>query len=131
MKIGDAAQTIKCYKKELVIGFSQLTGDINPIHIDSEYAAKTIFKKPIVHGMLVASQISELLANNFPGPGTIYLSQSLNFIKPVYYDDEIKCVVEVMEIENEKGNIKLKTQCYNQENKIVIDGVAIVKLLKK
>ena len=109
--------------------FAELSEDKNPVHLDYEYAAQTIFKKPIVHGMFVASQISNLIANKLPGPGSIYKSQSLSFKRPVYYGDKIKCEAEVILIVPEKKILELKTICSNEYGDIVIEGTAVIKLI--
>lgn len=119
------------YKKEIVItesmitGFAKVTGDHNPVHLDVEFAKKTIFKKRIAHGMLIGSLISAILGNEFPGLGTIYFSQTMKFINPVFINDKISFHFEVIEIQRNNW-IKIKTECYNQENKIILKGEAIV-----
>lgn len=115
---------------EMVNDFAKLSGDLNPIHIDEEYAKQTIFGKRISHGMLVASLISNVIANKLPGPGTIYMSQDLSFRKPVFIDDEVTAVVTVLEKKKEKPIYKLKTVCVNQNNEIVIDGESYVRYKK-
>lgn len=106
--------------------FAELTGDYNPVHFDYEYAQGTIFKKPIVHGPLVLTLITTLFANELPGPGSVYLSHDITFLNPVYYDDDILAELEVIEI-NIKGHIFIKTTCKNQNDVIVISGVARLK----
>jgi len=115
---------------EMVNDFAKLSGDLNPIHIDEEYAKQTIFGKRISHGMLVASLISNVIANKLPGPGTIYMSQDLSFRKPVFINDEVTAVVTVLEKKKEKPIYKLKTVCVNQNNEIVIDGESYVRYKK-
>lgn len=129
MKIGDSAETIKKISNEDIVKFSEITGDLNPLHLDTEYAKKSIFKKKIAHGILVSGLISAVIANKLPGVGSIYLSQTLKFIKPVFVNDEIKARVEIIEFIN-KNSFRLKTQCFNQKNELVLDGEAIV-LYKK
>ena len=118
---------IKKITEEDVKQFSLISGDDNPIHIDDEYAKKSRFGKRIAHGILVASHISALIANKLPGEGSIYLSQSLNFLSPVYLDDEIKTVVKVIEVQGKKYTLDCK--CYNQNKVIVLEGIA--KILKE
>lgn len=107
--------------------FAEVSGDRNPIHLNEEYAKKTIFKKRIAHGMLGASYISRVLGNDFPGRGTIYMSQTLQFLKPVYIGDILTISITVTDIDQEKHILKLKTECINQDKKIVIAGEATVK----
>lgn len=129
INIGDKAIAKRSWEEKEVQLFSELSGDINPIHLDAEYAKKTIFKKQIVHGFLVGSLISQVIANQLPGNGSVYLYQDMKFKKPVYFGEEIVCEVEVIEIIPEKSHIKLKTTCYKEGNVIVIEGVALVKHL--
>lgn len=131
LKVGDKAQITKKMYMEDVLEFARLTGDTNLIHIDEEFAKKTIFKKKIVHGFLTASLISNVIGTKLPGLGTIYMSQTLNFTKPVYIDDVITAVVEVTKKDATKKDIELKTTCYNQNNEIVIEGYAKVKAPRK
>jgi len=118
---------IKKITEEDVKQFSLISGDINPVHLDDEYAKKSRFGKRIAHGILVASHISALLANKLPGKGSIYLSQSLKFLSPVYLDDEIKTIVKVIEVKGEVYTLDCK--CYNQDEVIVLKGTA--KILKE
>ena len=113
--------------EEKVNKFADVTGDRNPVHIDKEYAKSTIFKKRICHGMLVSSCISNVVANDLPGPGTIYLSQTLSFRHPVFLDDTVTVNLEIVKIRQDKNIMTIKTTCENQDNKLVIDGEAVVK----
>lgn len=106
--------------------YGAISGDFNPVHFNSEYAAGTMFKKRIAHGMLTAGLISALLGTRLPGPGTVYLSQSLNFRAPVYIGDTITAGIEVLEKYPEKKQIRLKTVCINQNGKEVVTGEALV-----
>jgi 3-hydroxybutyryl-CoA dehydratase len=125
-QIGDKAQFSRQITEEDIQKFAELTGDINPIHLNEEYAKKTIFKGRIAHGMLVSSLIATIFGNNFPGNGTIYLSQNIKFINPVSVGDFITAEVEVINIDIERNRLALKTRCYNQDNVNVIIGEAIV-----
>lgn len=106
--------------------FAGITGDTNPAHIDEVYASSTKFNKRIVHGLLVASFISTVLGTKLPGPGTIYISQTINFKAPVYIGDTIEARVTVKEIIKEKNRVVLNTEVYNQNNEPVVAGEAIV-----
>lgn len=128
-KVGDKASTKKAFTEEDVKLFAELSTDKNPVHLDKEYAAKTMFKKRLVHGSLVSSLISAVLGNDMPGNGSIYLSQTTNFKKPVYFGDEITCIVEVTEVLPEKSIYKLSTNCYNSNNEAVIEGNAVIKFI--
>jgi acyl dehydratase len=130
IQVGDRHELSKVITLKDIRDFSKLTLDKNPLHLDSEFSKRSVFGKPIAHGFLVASLISAVLGGHLPGPGTIYLSQQINFRKPVFPGDEITASVEVVEIRNEKGILILKTQCQNQAGEIVIDGEATVMLQK-
>lgn len=106
--------------------FAGITGDTNPAHIDEVYASSTKFNKRIVHGLLVASFISTVLGTKLPGPGTIYISQTINFKAPVYIGDTIEARVTVKEIIKEKNRVILNTEVYNQNNELVVAGEAMV-----
>lgn len=106
--------------------FAALTGDCNPVHLDNEYAATTRFGHRIAHGMLVASLISATLANDLPGPGSVYLGQTLKFLAPVYPDDTVTATVEVVSVREDKPIVTLRTTCANQNGVPVIEGEAIV-----
>ena len=97
-----------------------LTGDMNPVHIDKEYAATTRFKDVIIPGLLVAGLISTVMTQSTFG--NVYSSQSLKFLKPVYVGDTITAVATVIEKMEEKHRVKIKTECYNQKDELVIVG---------
>ena len=126
--IGDKACIKQKITNKLIQEFSRISQDNNPIHIDSKYAESTIFKK-IAHGMLVASYISAVLGTKIPGPGAIYLSQSLSFLKPVFINDTINAEAEITHIKKDKNIITLKTKCYNQNKEDVIIGEAVLKVI--
>ena len=97
--------------------FAKLSGDDNPVHTNSDFAKKTIFKQKVAHGFLSASLISMLIATKLPGPGSIYLSQNLKFLAPVFIDDLVRVKVTVEEIDQEKKKVKLQTECFKNEKK--------------
>ena len=105
--------------------FAKLSGDDNPVHTNSDFAKKTIFKQKVAHGFLSASLISTLIATKLPGPGSIYLSQNLKFLAPVFIDDLVRVIVTVQEIDHEKKKVRLQTECFKNEKKI-ISGEAVV-----
>lgn len=129
--IGQKAEYSKVITKEMVETFSEISGDINPLHLDDNYAKNTIFKGRIAHGILVSGLISAVIANKLPGEGAIYLTQSLKFTKPVKLNDKITAAVEIISIDDENSKITLSTICRNAEGKIVIDGEAQVLVAKK
>ena len=108
-----------------VEAFARITGDTNPVHLDEAYAAGTRFKRRIAHGMLTASYISALLGAEFPGPGTIYLSQSVTFLKPVFIGDTLTVTATVAAYRPEKAILTLTTECRNQAGEKVLEGQAV------
>ena len=122
--VGDRAETTRTVTEQLLEHFAEATGDRNPIHFDEDYAATTRFGGRIAHGLLVGGVISSLLANELPGPGTVYLSQELGFRAPVRIGDEVRCEVEVTEV-SERGRVTLATRAWVGET-LVVDGVARV-----
>ena len=127
--IGDSAEMSKVFTYDDVKNFAELSGDVNPVHLDQTFASSTIFKKPIVHGFLFSSMISALLANKLPGPGSIYIHQELNFKVPVYHGEKVTAIVEIEEIKPEKSIYILKTECLKNDNEIVLTGKAVIKLV--
>ncbi len=126
-EIGDRAEVSKIFTTADVELFSNLTGDKNPIHLNSDFAADSIFKNRIVHGFLYASLISALIATQLPGPGSIYLGQDLKFIRPVFHNDQITAEVVILEIRKENNIYILETNCYNQHGDLVLQGKAVIK----
>lgn len=125
-KVGNKCSDQRQITKDLIRKFSEITGDNNPIHSDEEYAKTTMFGGLIAPGILVAGLISGVLGDKFPGPGTIYVSQNLKFLKPVKVNDCITAEVEIIDINTEKDRLILKTRCYNQKGIDVIVGDAVV-----
>lgn len=128
--VGQKACINRLITEELVNQFAEVSGDYNPVHIDEDVAKNSIFGRKIAHGALVSSFISTVLGMHLPGSGTIYLKQESKFLKPVYINDVVTATAEIVEI-NEKHNAIIKTIVTNQDDVVVIDGEAIVKLPKK
>jgi len=128
IEIGQVGEVTKTFTEEDVVSFAGLSLDTNPVHLDEEYAAGTLFKRRIVHGMLSASLISAALATKCPGPGSIYLGQELSFQKPVYFGDTLTARVEVIE-KLPKRVVVLSTTVTNQNGDVVISGKATLKKL--
>lgn len=126
LKVGQKSSFTKSITETDVYLFAGISGDINPAHINAEYAKGTFFKKRIAHGILSGALISAVIGVQLPGPGTIYASQSLNFLAPVYFGDTITSTVEVKEIIKEKNRAILTTLCTNQDGVVVTKGEAIV-----
>jgi 3-hydroxybutyryl-CoA dehydratase len=110
--------------------FAEVSGDFNPVHLDEEFAKKTIFKGRIAHGFLIASFISTIIATELPGPGSIYLKQSLKFLAPVYINEKILVKVRIIEIYIEKSKVKLITECFKNKT-LVLTGEAEILIQAK
>ncbi|MBN2284118.1 MAG: MaoC family dehydratase [Deltaproteobacteria bacterium] len=122
----DSAEFTKTVSEADVYLYAGVSGDFNPAHINEDYAKGTFFKARIAHGMLSAGFISAVIGTKLPGPGTIYLDQSLKFLAPVRIGDTITARAEVTEIMVEKNRVRLKTTCTNQDGIMVIEGEAVV-----
>lgn len=125
IEVGDKAFMEKTVSESDVYLFAGITGDLNPAHVNEEAMKKSKFGGRIAHGMLCGGFISAVLGMQLPGPGTIYLSQTLQFKAPVRIGDTVRTEVEVVE-KLEKGRVKLKTTCMIQDGKVVADGEAMV-----
>ncbi|KAF2955479.1 MaoC family dehydratase [Marinitoga sp. 38H-ov] len=110
----------------MVETFAEITGDKNPVHLDENFASKTMFKNRIVHGILSVGLISAVLGMEFPGPGTIYMKQDSKFLKPIYLDEEITIRIVVKEKIEEKSRLILTTQIIKEDGSLAVDGEALV-----
>ena len=124
-QVGAQATLTRTITDEMVVAFADLVGDHNPVHLDEAFAATTRFGRRIAHGMLVAGLISSVIATDLPGPGSVYLSQTLRFKAPVYLGDTITVHVEVVKRREDKPIVTLRTICTNQDGKTVIEGEAV------
>ena len=125
LKVGMSAEYAKTVTEADILLFAGVSGDNNPVHINEEYAATTRFKGRIAHGMLSASFISTVLGTRLPGPGSIYLSQSLKFKAPVKIGDTVVAVVSITDLDAEKKRVSLTTTC-RVKDIVVIEGEAVV-----
>jgi 3-hydroxybutyryl-CoA dehydratase len=126
IQVGDTAEITRVAAGEDIAGFVDAVGDHNPIHSDCAYAAGTPFKERIAPGIWTAGLISAVIGTRLPGPGAIYLSQDLRFLKPVLFGDVIAAKVEVLELDREKNRVRLRTVCTNQRGRVVLTGEAVV-----
>lgn len=126
IKVGDSATLSHTLTKKDIELFAVMSGDVNPAHLDTEYAKSDIFHKIVAHGMWTAALISTLLGTKLPGPGTIYLEQTLKFLRPVAIDDVITAQVTVIKKMVKKPIVWLNCQCVNQHGKEVVTGRAKV-----
>ena len=131
LKVGQSAEVVHTVTEDDVKAFGDLSGDYNPLHFNEEWAKETIFGGRIAHGLLTASFISTAIGMKLPGPGDIYMSQSMKFLGPVRIGDTITTRVEIVDLNDEKRRITLRTLCTNQDGKTTLDGEALVALMKK
>lgn len=126
MEVGQKAVMVKTITAADIQQYAVLTRDGNPIHTDDAFAKGTRFGEPIAQGMLSASVISACIGSRLPGPGTIYLSQELRFLKPVKVGNTVTARIEVTELIREKNRVRLRTTLHNQRGEQVIEGSALV-----
>ena len=131
ISIGQTASFSKEVGEQDIQLFAAVSGDVNPVHLDAEFAAGTQFKERIAHGMLTGAFISAALAMELPGPGTIYLGQSLRFRLPVTIGDTITVNLEVTEKREDRGFVTLDCKAVNQDDKVVASGTAEVMAPKE
>ena len=125
-EIGQTATIEKTLDKQTVVAFASVSEDYNPIHLDEDFAKTTQFERPIVHGMLASSLISGLLASKVPGAGSIYLGQSLKFLRPIFVGETVTAKVEVTSVREDKPIAVISTQVLNAKGEVAVDGEATV-----
>jgi len=128
VSVGETASLSKTISEADIVLFAGISGDFNPLHLDAEYAKTTRFGERIAHGILTAGLISAVLGTRLPGPGGIYLGQTLNFRKPVKIGDTITATAKVTSYDPEKRIVKLETNCHNQDGVLVLTGEAVLLL---
>jgi acyl dehydratase len=126
LSVGDRAELTRTVTEEDVTLFARVTGDLNPVHVDPEAAARSPFGERIAHGMLVAGLVSAVLGTKLPGPGCVYVEQSLRFVRPVHFGDTVTARAEVRELVAETRRVRLATVCRNQRGEVVLKGEAVV-----
>ena len=130
LSLGMTETHSKTVKSSDVVGFAEITGDRNPIHLSEHFAAKTPFKGRIAHGLYTASLISAVIGTRLPGPGAIYLSQTLKFLALVKIGDTVEAIVEVVELNAQKQRVILSCQCKIGDT-LVLEGEAVVKVPRR
>ncbi|CAN5153792.1 MaoC family dehydratase [soil metagenome] len=130
LSVGQSAELVRTVTEADLVAFAAVTGDTNPVHLDADYAATTPFGERIAHGMLSAGYISAVLGTTLPGPGAVYLSQSLAFKRPVKIGAEVTARVTVTAIDEAKGRVTLATAC-QVAGKTVVDGEAVIMVPRK
>jgi 3-hydroxybutyryl-CoA dehydratase len=131
LAVGQSAEWSKTVTEADVVLYAGITGDFNPVHVNAVEAERSRFGGRIAHGMLGAGFISAAIAMRLPGPGAIYLGQTLRFTKPVRVGDTVTARVEVAELFPAKRRVRLTTVCRNQAGEVVIDGEATVLIPKE
>jgi len=126
ISIGQTARYTRTIGRREVVLFAAASGDVNPIHLDADYAAGSLFGEPIAHGILSASLISAAIALELPGPGVVYVSQSLRFLRPVRIGDELTAKLKVTAKRDDKRFVTLDCEIVNQHGKSVVSGEAVV-----
>jgi len=126
LEIGETGSLTKTILDEEVRQFAHLVGDENPVHLEDDFAKRTRFGRCIAHGMWGASLISAVLGTQIPGPGTIYLSQSLQFVAPVFIGDTITARATTIKVREDKPIVTLETICSNRGGEVVLKGEAVV-----
>jgi 3-hydroxybutyryl-CoA dehydratase len=127
LKLGQQASVSRTITETDLRNFSGVSGDTNPMHLSEEFAKQTIFGGTIVHGMLTASLISAVIGTKLPGPGCIYMSQTLKFLAPVRVGDTVYATATVKELNAQKKRALLTTQCFVRDT-LVVDGEALIKV---
>ena len=125
IKVGDVAEATKTVSETDVYLFAGVTGDFNPAHMNETFDQNTFFISRIDHGLLGACFISAVVGMQLPGPGTIYITQELKFLAPTRIGDTVTARVEVLEVIADKKRVRLKTECVNQEGKVILAGEAV------
>ena len=128
ISVGQRASVTRTISDADIATYAALTGDANPLHIDDGFAACSRFGRRVAHGLLSAGLISAVLGTKLPGPGAIYLQQSLRFVRPVYPGDSVTATVEVTAYRDDRRIVTLRTTCSDQRGEVVLDGEAVVML---
>lgn len=122
--VGQSSRLTRTVTAAVVDAFAAVSTDDNPLHLDEAYAATTRFGRRIAHGMIAASFISAMMGTQFPGPGAIYMSQTLNFLRPVFLDDVLEVVATVTDFRADEAILTVATVVTNQHGKVVVTGEA-------
>ena len=130
LSVGQTAEASHVVGAADIEAFAAVSGDHNPVHLDEAYARTTTFGGRIAHGMLAAAYISAVIGNKLPGPGAIYLSQTMRFRRPVKIGDPVTAIVTVKALDEAKGHVTLETLC-QVNGKTVVDGEALIMVPKR
>jgi 3-hydroxybutyryl-CoA dehydratase len=130
LSVGQSAETTRVVGVADIEAFAAVSGDVNPVHLDEDYARTTAFGGRIAHGMLAAAYISAVLGNQLPGPGSIYLSQSMRFRRPVKIGDAVTARVTVKALDAARAHATLDTRC-EVNSKVVVEGEALIMVPRR
>lgn len=130
LAIGQQEEIVRTVTAEDVAAFARLSGDFNALHLDEQFAARTSFRRPVAHGFLQASLLSTLVGMKLPGEGALYLSQSIEFTRPVFVGDTVTARGIIDTIDRDTRTVTLRTEIVNQHQQVVLDGVAKVHVLR-
>ena len=130
LHVGQQASFSKTITEADISHFVAITGDVNPLHVDREFAARTFFGQRVVQGLLSASLLSTVIGMLLPGTGAIYRSQTLEFLRPVYIGDTLTACCEIVEIDREKELIRMDAKIDRQDGETVIRGSSEASLLR-
>ena len=127
LQVGMTAEKLYSIQYEDAVRFSEISGDWNPAHHDEAYAANSIFRERVAHGMFSVAQFSGLLGMDMPGLGTLWLKQSVEFLRPAFFGRNYRAVVTVSAIDRETNTVTLSTECFDEADEKVVIGEAVVK----
>ena len=127
LEVGMSAEKSYTIQYQDAVKFSEISGDWNPAHHDQEYAANSIFRERVAHGMFSVAQFSGLFGMDMPGLGTLWLKQSVEFLRPAFFDRDYRAVVTVTAIDRENNTVTLSTECFNEQGEKLISGEGVVK----
>jgi|SRR3989344_6185100 len=130
LEVGMKGSLTKTITQDDLDKFISICNDVNPIHVNEEFAKNAKFKNKIAHGILVSSLISTAVGTKMPGPGSVWLDQSLKFLLPVYVGDTITATSEILVKIKDRQQVVVRTTCTNQNNEVVIEGVGLHKILE-
>lgn len=130
-KVGDMACYTRMVTSDLITELADVSEDYNPLHIDDEYAQKTVFGAKIAHGLFCIGLISRVIGMQLPGEGSVFVNEKLNYRKPVYVGDSITAYVEIISIDEKKSFVEVEIRCVNQKEEVVMDGTSLLKIMKR
>lgn len=130
-KVGDKACYTRMVTSDLIAELADVSEDYNPLHIDAEYASKTVFGAKIAHGLFCIGLISRVIGMQLPGEGSVFVNEKLNYRKPVYVGDSITAHVEIISINEKRLFVEVQIRCVNQKDEVVMDGTSLLKIMKR